>query len=105
MTNNEQFLAAAKTANVEQMKKYLDAGANINARDTEGNNALHILAQIELNTYQNEYLRNKGIIENAALFLIKTGINYELENNSGYSVIRMSSNSAKVIKPLIQQAQ
>lgn len=79
---NKQFLEACKVVNLEQIKKALQEGANINARDDENNNGLQYIAKIQLGSNEKINRQNLGLIETTIVFLLNNGINYKAKNSN-----------------------
>ena len=85
---------AVNIANLEITKLMLDAGANRNAVDDDGNTALHFVAKNRIKSSFSDKLDSSVNSNHAYVmteFLIKQGINPDIQNNLGATPLMMAN--------------
>lgn len=87
---------AVNIANLDITKLMLDAGANLNAVDDDGNTALHFVAKNRIRpTYSDGLDSSANDSNNHAYvmtgYLIKQGINPDIQNNLGATPLMMAN--------------
>lgn len=87
---NTALLLIATEANLHIIKKLIENGADINVKDTNGRNALHLLA------FTKDTVSNGNIFE-CCKFLVDNGIDVNLQDINGDTpLIRFIDKSRKI---------
>ena len=80
-TNNDTSLHnCINTLSIEELKKQIDSGIQLDSKNTEGDTILHILTKIKPEDRHKDYSK---IINT----LIKSGINLDIQNNNGETAL------------------
>ncbi|MBN2315462.1 MAG: ankyrin repeat domain-containing protein [Sedimentisphaerales bacterium] len=83
------LLLAAKAGQTDTVRLLLEAGANINAKDDRGQNALHVMLDIR-NASNNRYRLSKDTLE----LLLAKGADVNAKDNDGRTPLHLAAESA-----------
>lgn len=91
---NDEFIQAAADGDIEKVRDYLTKGANVEARNDRGTNALDCAA----NTHIVELLLNAGADPNERLPGEFTSLDYAIQNQKADVVRYLLAHGAKIIE-------
>jgi ankyrin repeat protein len=104
------LLYAAQSYNIYALKELIKAGADVNARDTENNNALNKIATWYLNQKE-EFLKTgridefKPLVTDMVTLLIDSGINVNNQDSAGVTPLMYfaAGDASEMVRLLLQR--